>query len=158
MADKKVLMTYEGIKELEDELITLKGKTRMEVSDRLKNAISFGDISENSEYDEAKNQQAQVETRISYLENLLSKVEVIDNDNSNNEKVTIGCRVKVLDMEYNEELIYQIVGPTEANSFNQRISYESPVGKALIGNHKGTVVNITSPQGQLQMKILEIMA
>lgn len=158
MADKKVLMTYEGIKELEDELITLKGKTRMEVSDRLKNAISFGDISENSEYDEAKNQQAQVETRISYLENLLSKVEVIDNDSSNNEKVTIGCRVKVLDMEYNEEQIYQIVGPTEANSFNQRISYESPVGKALIGNHKGTIVNITSPQGQLQMKILEIMA
>ncbi|MFA7672229.1 MAG: transcription elongation factor GreA [Clostridia bacterium] len=158
MADKKVLMTYEGIKELEDELMTLKGKTRMEVSDRLKNAISFGDISENSEYDEAKNQQAQVETRIAYLENLLSKAEVIDNDNCNSEKVTIGCRVKVLDMEYNEEQIYQIVGPTEANSFNQRISYESPVGKALIGNHPGAVVSITSPAGQLQMKILEIMA
>jgi transcription elongation factor GreA len=157
MAEKKVLMTYEGIKELEDELMTLKGKTRMEVSDRLKNAISFGDISENSEYDEAKNQQAQVETRIAYLENLLSKAEVIDNDNCNSEKVTIGCRVKVLDMEYDEEQIYQIVGPTEANSFNQRISYESPVGKALIGNHPGAVVSIASPAGTLQMKILEIL-
>ncbi|NLF37425.1 MAG: transcription elongation factor GreA, partial [Clostridiaceae bacterium] len=102
MADKKVLMTYEGIKELEEELATLKGKTRMEVSDRLKSAISFGDITENSEYDEAKNEQAQVEARISYLENLLMNAEVIDSDNLDMTIVSVGGRVKILDLEYNE--------------------------------------------------------
>ncbi|MFA5340817.1 MAG: transcription elongation factor GreA [Clostridia bacterium] len=157
MADKKVLMTYEGIKELEEELATLKGKTRMEVSDRLKSAISFGDISENSEYDEAKNEQAQVEARIAYLENLLMNVEVIDSDNIDTTNVTIGCRVKILDLEYNEEEIYQVVGPTEANPFNMRISYESPIGKAILGKTAGETVEFDSPSGPVKVKILDIM-
>mgnify|MGYP001369150262 CR=1 FL=1 len=109
MAEKKVLMTYEGIKELEDELATLKGKTRMEVSDRLKSAISFGDITENSEYDEAKNEQAQVEARIMFLENLLMNVEVIDSDNIDTTNVTVGCRVKILDLEYDEEETFVVM-------------------------------------------------
>ncbi|HPB17824.1 MAG TPA: transcription elongation factor GreA [Clostridia bacterium] len=157
MADKKVLMTYEGIKELEEELATLKGKTRMEVSDRLKSAISFGDITENSEYDEAKNEQAQVEARIMYLENLLMNVEVIDSDNIDTTNVTVGCRVKILDFEYNEEEIYQVVGPTEANPFNMRISYESPIGKAILGRKVGETVEFDSPSGPVKVKILEIM-
>jgi len=157
MADKKVLMTYEGIKELEEELATIKGKTRMEVSDRLKSAISFGDITENSEYDEAKNEQAQVEARIMYLENLLMNVEVIDSDNIDTTNVTVGCRVKILDFEYNEEEIYQVVGPTEANPFNMRISYESPIGKAILGRKVGETVEFDSPSGPVKVKILEIM-
>ncbi|HOD93350.1 MAG TPA: transcription elongation factor GreA [Clostridia bacterium] len=157
MAEKKVLMTYEGIKELEDELATLKGKTRMEVSDRLKSAISFGDITENSEYDEAKNEQAQVEARIMFLENLLMNVEVIDSDNIDTTNVTVGCRVKILDLEYDEEEIYQVVGPTEANPFNMRISYESPIGKAILGRKAGDVVEFTSPSGPVKVKILDIM-
>ncbi len=157
MADKKVLMTYEGIKELEEELATLKGKTRMEVSDRLKSAISFGDITENSEYDEAKNEQAQVEARIMYLENLLMNVEVIDSDNIDTTNVTVGCRVMILDFEYNEEEIYQVVGPTEANPFNMRISYESPIGKAILGRKVGETVEFDSPSGPVKVKILEIM-
>ncbi|MDD4502973.1 MAG: transcription elongation factor GreA [Clostridia bacterium] len=157
MADKKVLMTYEGIKELEEELATLKGKTRMEVSDRLKSAISFGDITENSEYDEAKNEQAQVEARIMYLENLLMNVEVIDSDNIDTTNVTVGCRVKILDLEFDEEEIYQVVGPTEANPFNMRISYESPIGKAILGRKVGETVEFDSPSGPVKVKILEIM-
>lgn len=157
MADKKVLMTYEGIKELEEELATLKGKTRMEVSDRLKSAISFGDITENSEYDEAKDEQAQVEARIMYLENLLMNVEVIDSDNIDTTNVTVGCRVKILDLEFDEEEIYQVVGPTEANPFNMRISYESPIGKAILGRKVGETVEFDSPSGPVKVKILEIM-
>lgn len=157
MADKKVLMTYEGIKELEEELATLKGKTRMEVSDRLKNAISFGDISENSEYDEAKNEQGQVEARISYLENLLMNAEVIDSENIDTTIVTIGCRVKILDIEYDEEEIYHLVGPTEANPFNLKISYESPIGKAILGKPAGEMVEFESPSGLVRVQILEIM-
>lgn len=157
MADKKVLMTYEGIKELEEELATLKGKTRMEVSDRLKSAISFGDITENSEYDEAKNEQAQVEARISYLENLLMNAEVIDSDNLDMTIVSVGGRVKILDLEYNEEETYQIVGPTEANPFNMRISYESPIGKAILGKAIGETVEFESPAGPVKVKILEIL-
>lgn len=157
MADKKVLMTYEGIKELEEELATLKGKTRMEVSDRLKSAISFGDITENSEYDEAKNEQGQVEARIMYLENLLMNVEVIDSDNIDTTNVTVGCRVKILDLEFDEEEIYQVVGPTEANPFNMRISYESPIGKAILGRKVGETVEFDSPSGPVKVKILEIM-
>lgn len=157
MAEKKVLMTYEGIKEFEEELATLKGKTRMEVSDRLKNAISFGDISENSEYDEAKNEQAQVESRISFLENHLMNAEVIDRDNIDTTIVTIGCRVKILDIEYAEEETYHLVGPTEANPFNMRISYESPIGKAILGKPAGETVEFESPSGPIKVQILEIM-
>jgi transcription elongation factor GreA len=156
MAEKKVLMTYEGIKELEEELATLKGKTRMEVSDRLKSAISFGDIAENSQYDEAKNEQAQVEARIMFLENLLLNAEVIDSENIDTTNVTIGCRVKILDLKYEEEEVYQIVGSTEADPFNMRISYESPIGKAILGKEAGETVEFESPAGPVKIKILEI--
>ncbi len=157
MVEKKILMTYEGVKELEEELSILKSKTRMEVSARLKSAISFGDISENNEYDEAKNEQAQVEARIAYIENLLLKTEVIDSDDLDTSKVSIGLKVKILDIEYNEEETYHIVGPTEANPFNQRISYESPLGKAILGKEAGDEVEYESPGGKIKVKVLEIL-
>jgi transcription elongation factor GreA len=155
MTIKEVVLTYEGLKKLEEELEYLKRK-RLEVAERIKQALSFGDISENSEYDEAKNEQAQVETRILQIETMLKHAKVIDEDEVNTEVVSLGSKVKLLDMEFNEEVEYSIVGSTEANPSKFKISNESPVGSALMGQKKGSVVEVAVPDGLIKFKVLKI--
>ena len=155
MTIKEVVLTYEGLKKLEEELEYLKRK-RLEVAERIKQALSFGDISENSEYDEEKNEQAQVETRILHIETMLKHAKVIDEDEVNTEVVSLGSKVKLLDMEFNEEVEYSIVGSTEANPSKSKISNESPVGSALMGQKKGSVVEVAVPDGLIKFKVLKI--
>jgi transcription elongation factor GreA len=156
MAGKEVILTYEGLKKLEEELEQLRGPKRMEIKERIKVALSFGDISENSEYDEAKNEQAYVEGRIAQLEAMLKNARVIDEEDVSTEKVTIGSKVRLLDMEYNDEIVYTIVGSTEANPAQFKISNESPVGAALMHKKKGNIVEVAVPDGILKFKILKI--
>lgn len=157
MTNKQVVLTYEGLKKLEEELEFLKSVKRREIAERIKQALSFGDISENSEYDEAKNEQAHMEGRIAQLESLLKYAKVIDEDEVSTEKVNIGSKVRLLDMEYNEEVEYHIVGSTEANPSKQKISNESPVGSALMDKVRGDVVEVAVPDGIIKFKILEIL-
>ncbi len=156
MAGKEVILTYEGLKKLEEELEQLRGPKRMEIKERIKVALSFGDISENSEYDEAKNEQAYVEGRIAQLETMLKNARVIDEDDVSTDKVTIGSKVRLLDMEYNEEIVYSIVGSTEANPSQFKISNESPVGSALMHKKKGNTIEVAVPDGVLKFKIIKI--
>ena len=156
MTAKEVILTYEGLKKLEEELEFLRGNKRMEIKERIKQALSFGDISENSEYDEAKNEQAYIEGRIVQLETMLKHARVIDEDDVSTDKVTIGSKVRLLDMEYNEEVVYSIVGSTEADPSRFKISNESPVGSALMQKKKGNTVEVTVPDGVLKFKILKI--
>lgn len=156
MPDKKTILTHDGLIALEEELNYLKGKKRKEVAAKIKKAISFGDISENSEYDEAKNEQAALEAKIRKLKKILTNAEVIDNAALGTDKVQIGCRVKIMDLEDEEEEVYQIVGSMEADPAKQRISDESPVGSALLGKKVGDKVEVSAPLGFLQFKILEI--
>jgi|SRR3989339_1255708 len=154
--NKEVVLTYEGLKKLEDELEQLKGAKRREIAERIKQALSFGDISENSEYDEAKNEQAHLEGRIVQLEVMLKHAKVIDEDDIRTDSVSIGCKVVVLDVEYNEETEYHIVGSTEADPSNFKISNESPVGYALLGKKKGEEFEVLVPDGLLKFKVIEI--
>ncbi|WDV45500.1 transcription elongation factor GreA [Clostridiaceae bacterium M8S5] len=156
MAEKQVILTIEGLKKVEDELDYLKTKKRKEVSERIKTALAFGDISENSEYDEAKNEQAQVEERIFKLENMLANAEVIDDNQISVEVVGVGSKVLVKDMEFDEEIEYTIVGSAEADPYDAKISNESPVGEALIGRRKGDSVEVQVPDGVIEYKILDI--
>lgn len=156
MAGKEVILTYEGLKKLEDELELLRGPKRMEIKERIKSALSFGDITENSEYDEAKNEQAYVEGRIAQLETMLKNARVIDEEDVSTDKVTIGSKVKLLDMEFNEKISYTIVGSTEADPSHFKISNESPVGSALMQKEKGNIVEVVVPDGVLKFKILKI--
>jgi len=156
MTNKEVILTYEGLKKLEEELEHLRGVKRKEVAERIKQALSFGDISENSEYDEAKNEQAYIEGRIAQIETMLKNAKVIDEDEVSTEMVGLGSKVNLLDMEYNEKLEYSIVGSTEADPAKHKISNESPVGKALLGKKKGDVVEVAVPDGVIKFKILKI--
>ncbi len=156
MSAKEVVLTYEGLKKLEEELEFLRGTKRKEVAERIKQALSFGDISENSEYDEAKNEQAQVEGRIVQLESMLKHARIIDEDEVKTDVVSLGSKVKIFDIEFDEEVEYLIVGSTEANPLKSKISNESPVGAALIGHKKGETVEVQVPDGVLKFKILEI--
>ncbi|MFZ5989860.1 MAG: transcription elongation factor GreA [Bacillota bacterium] len=156
MVNKEVVLTYEGLQKLEQELEFLKTVKRREVAERIKQALSFGDISENSEYDEAKNEQAHVEGRIAQLETMLKHAKVIDEDEVKTDVVSVGSKVNVLDMEFNEEVEYYIVGSTEADPSKYKISNESPVGKALLGKKKGTVVEVQVPDGVIKFKVLGI--
>jgi transcription elongation factor GreA len=156
MAGKEVILTYEGLKKLEEELEQLRGPKRMEIKERIKTALSYGDIAENSEYDEAKNEQAYIESRIVQLESLLKNARVIDADDVSTDKVTIGSKVKLLDMDNKDEIVYTIVGSTEADPTQFKISNESPVGSALMHKKKGNVVEVTVPDGVLKFKILKI--
>ncbi len=156
MSNKEVLLTYEGLKKLEEELEYLKGEKRKEIAERIKQALAFGDISENSEYDEAKNEQAQNEVRIIQLENMLKNATVIDEDEVDTEVVNLGTKVKILELDSNEEYVYQIVGSTEANPLEYKISNESPVGSALIGHKAGDTVEIITPGGKIRYKVIEI--
>ena len=156
MPQKETILTYEGLKKLEEELEYLKTEKRREVAERIKVALVFGDLSENSEYDEAKNEQAQVEMRIIDLENKLRNVKVIDEDEIDTKTVQIGNTVQVLDMEYDEKVDYTIVGSTEVDLANNKISNESPIGKALLGKKKNEIVEVEAPAGVLSFKILKI--
>ncbi|MDR3551587.1 MAG: transcription elongation factor GreA [Clostridia bacterium] len=153
---KQVVLTDEGLKKLEEELEYLKTEKRKEMAEKIKVALSFGDLSENSEYDEAKNEQAVIEARISHVEAMLKNVKLIDGDDVNTDAVGIGTRVRLLDVEFNEEIEYQIVGSTESDPDINRISDESPVGKALMGHKIGDTVFAEAPGGQIAFKILEI--
>ena len=150
--DKKNILTYEGLKKLEDELEDLKVVKRKEVSQKIKEAREQGDLSENAEYDAAKDEQ----TRIEELEKILKNAEVFVEEEADLDKVSIGCQVKILDCEFDEELTYKIVGSTEANSLKGKISNESPVGKALLGKKVGDTVTVTTPAGEFEYKILSI--
>lgn len=156
MTNKEVILTYEGLKKLEEELEYLRGVKRKEIAERIKQALSFGDISENSEYDEAKNEQAHMEGRIVQLESMLKHAKVIDEDEVNTDVVSLGSKVKLLDMEFNEEVEYHIVGSTEADPRKSKISNESPVGSALIGKKTGSVVEVSVPDGVIKFKVLQI--
>ena len=155
MEDKKeILLTQEGYQKLEDELEILKTVRRREVADRIKVAISFGDISENAEYDEAKNEQAQ--ERIIKLESMIRRAVIIDESKIDSNVVTIGSIVKVNDMDFEEEVEYTIVGSAEADPYEGKISNESPVGKALLGRTIGDIVDVQVPDGVAKFEILEI--
>ena len=154
--DKKNILTYQGLKKLEDELQELKVVRRKEVAAKIKEAREQGDLSENAEYDAAKDEQRDIEARIEELEKILKNAEVVVEDEVDLDKINIGCQVKILDIEYSEELDYKIVGSTEANSLKGKISNESPVGKALIGHKVGDTVEVETPAGVFAYKILEI--
>lgn len=156
MEAKKNILTYEGLKKYEDELENLKVVKRQEVAQKIKEARAQGDLSENAEYDAAKDEQRDIEARIDELEKILKNAEVIVEDEVDLDKINIGCQVKILDIEMNQELDYKIVGSTEANSLKGKISNESPVGRALIGKAVGDSVTIETQVGELTYKILEI--
>ena len=154
--DKKNILTYEGLKKLEDELENLKVVRRKEVSQKIKEAREQGDLSENAEYDAAKYEQRDIEARIEELEKILKNAEVVVEEEADLDKVSIGCSVKILDCEFDEELEYKIVGSTEANSLKGKISNESPVGKALLGKQVGDTVTVETPAGEFSYKVLSI--
>lgn len=152
----QVMLTRDGVRKLEEELEDLRVVKRFEVAERIKTAIAFGDLSENAEYDEAKNEQAFIEGRIRVIEQMLSQAQVVDDDNVSTETVGIGSTVRVLDMEYDEEDEYTVVGSTEADPAKLRVSNESPIGAALLGAHLGDTVDVQAPGGIIKLKILEI--
>jgi len=170
--DKKNILTYEGLKKLEDELQNLKVVKRKEVAQKIKEAREQGDLSENAEYDAAKDEQGDlsenaeydaakdeqrdIEARIEEIEKILKNAEVVVEEEVDLEKISIGCKVKILDCEFNDELEYKIVGSTEANSLKGKISNESPVGRALLGKKVGDTITVETQAGELSYKVLEI--
>ena len=156
MEAKKNILTYEGLKKYAEELEDLKVNKRRENAEKLKEARAQGDLSENAEYDAAKDEQRDIQARIEELEKILKNAEVVDEDEVDLEKINIGCRVRIFDVSYNEELEYKIVGSTEANSLKGKISNESPVGRALIGAKVGDVVDVETRGGMAQYNVLEI--
>lgn len=155
MEAKETLLTAEGLKKLEEELVHYKSVRRMEVAERIKIAIEYGDISENSEYDDAKNEQAFIEGHIIELENKINTAKIIDGKGAKN-VVSVGSTVVILDQEFDEKLEYTIVGSSEADPFSNLISNESPVGQAILGKKKNDVVKVSTPGGEVSYKILEI--
>ena len=155
-AAKQVILTSQGLEKLEKELEYLKTVKRQEVAAEIKVALGYGDLSENSEYDEAKNKQAQMEIRIVEIETMLKNAKVIDEADISTETVSVGCTVKLYDVEFEEEIEYNIVGSTEADPSNGKISDESPVGAALLGKAVGDEVDVPAPAGSIKLKILEI--
>lgn len=154
--DKKNLLTYQGLQKLESELQDLKVVKRKEIAQKIKEAREQGDLSENAEYDAAKDEQRDIELRIEELEKLLKNAEVVVEDEIDLEKISVGCQVKVLEMDEDEEMEFRIVGSTEANSLQNKISNESPVGHALLGKKVGDVVDVETQVGVIQYKVLEI--
>ena len=153
---KKRLLTYAGLEALEDELENLKVVKRKEVAAKIKEAREQGDLSENAEYDAAKDEQRDIEARIEELEGILKNAEVVVEDEVDFDKINVGCKVDVYDVEFEEEIEFQIVGSTEANSLEGKISNESPVGQALMGKKAGDMVTVETQAGDIQYKILEI--
>ena len=156
MEAKKNILTYEGLRKYEDELHELKVVKRQEVAQKIKEAREQGDLSENAEYDAAKDEQRDIEARIEELEKILKNAEVVVEEEVDLDKISVGCQIKILDLEDNSELTYKIVGSTEANSLKGKISNESPLGRSLLGAKVGDVVTVEAPMGDLQDKVLEI--
>lgn len=156
MINKEVLLTPDGFKKLEDELDFLRTIKRKEVAERIKVAIGFGDISENSEYEDAKKEQAFVEGRIATLEKMLRNARILEEEEISTEQVSVGSTVLVKDMEYDEEMEYIIVSSAEANPNENKISNESPVGKAIMGHSVGSTVEVTVPAGTVKYEIIAI--
>ena len=154
--DKKNILTYEGLKRLEDELQDLKVVKRREIAQKIKEAREQGDLSENAEYDAAKDEQKDIEARIEELESILKNVEVVYTDNVDSEKVNVGCAVTVREVKTGNVEIFKLVGSTEADILNNKISNESPVGAALMGAKAGTKVTVEAPNGSFQYEILDI--
>ena len=153
---KTIKITDDGLKKLQEELENLKTNGRADIAEKIKVARGYGDLSENSEYDEAKNEQAKIEARIVEIEAMLKNVEIIEDIKGKAKTVLIGVKVKVLDEEYDEECEYRVVGSTEADPREGKISDESPVGKALLGKKIGDEVIVDAPSGEFKLKILEI--
>ena len=156
MGEKKNLLTYEGLKKLEDELQDLKVVQRKAIAQKSKEAREQGDLSENAEYDAAKDEQRDIEARIEQIEKILKNAEVVVEDEVDLDKISVGCVVKVLDVEFDEEEEFKLVGSSEANSLNGKISNESPVGKALIGARVGDTIQVETQAGTIEYKVLEI--
>lgn len=152
---KKNILTYEGLKALEDELHELKVNRRREVAQKIKEAREQGDLSENAEYDAAKEEQRDIELRIEEIDKILKNAEVVDDNDGDSSVINVGCTVTIKDLEFNEEMEYKIVGSTEADSLKGKISNESPVGKALIGAQKGETVEVEPPAGIIKYEILD---
>lgn len=153
---KQVILTDEGLKNYEEELELLKTVKRKEIAEKLKEARAQGDLSENAEYDAAKDEQGIIESRIQELEAMLKNVKIIDSSELTNEMVHIGSKIKVHDYDFDEDIDYQIVGASEADPFNGKLSDESPVGMALLGHAVGDVVEVETPNGEVKFEILEI--
>ncbi len=156
MGAKKNILTYAGLKQLEDELHDLKVVKRKEVAEKIKEAREQGDLSENAEYDAAKDEQRDIEARIEELENILKNAEVVDEEEVDFDKINVGCKVRLFDVDMDEEITYSIVGSTEANSLSGKISNESPVGRALIGARVGDSVMVETPAGEFEYRVLAI--
>ena len=156
MAEKKNILTYTGLKKYEDELHDLKVNKRQEIAQKIKEAREQGDLSENAEYDAAKDEQRDIEARIEELEAILKNAEVVVEDEVDFDKINIGCTVKVFDITFDEEMEFKLVGSTEANSLEGKISNESPVGHALIGKKINDVVDVETQAGVIQYKVLDI--
>ena len=156
MEAKKNILTYEGLRKYEDELHELKVVKRQEVAQKIKEAREQGDLSENAEYDAAKDEQRDIEARIEELEKILKNAEVVVEEEVDLDKISVGCQIKILDLQDDSELTYKIVGSTEANSLKGKISNESPLGRSLLGAKVGDVVTVEAPMGELKYKVLEI--
>lgn len=156
MADKKTILTYAGLKALEEELENLKVVKRKEVAAKIKEAREQGDLSENAEYDVAKDEQRDIEARIEEIEKILKNAEVVVEDEVDFDKINIGCSVLVYDKEFDEEIQFKIVGSTEANSLQGKISNESPVGQALLGKKVGDEIQVETQAGVMEYKVLKI--
>ena len=156
MAEKKNILTYEGLKKLEDELQDLKVNQRREIAQKIKEAREQGDLSENAEYDAAKDEQRDIEALIEQIEKILKNAEVVLDEEIDLDKISIGCLVRVLDVEYDEEEEYKLVGSSEASSLQNKISNESPFGQALIGAKVGDIVEVEAPAGVIKYKVLSI--
>jgi transcription elongation factor GreA len=156
MSEKKTVLTYEGLKKYEEELEHLKIVRRKDVAEKIKEARGQGDLSENAEYDAAKEEQSEIEARIIILEKMLRNAEVIDDADLVSDTVTIGCKVKLLDKEFNEEITYTIVGSAEADPINGKISNESPLGSSILNHSVGDEVTVSAPEGLIEYKILKI--
>lgn len=156
MAEKKVFLTAKGLEDLERELDDLKGNKRREIAEKIKVALDFGDISENSEYDEAKNEQGQLEERIAKVEDMIRNAVIIDENGISTDKVGLGSKIQVKDLEYDEELEFTLVGSAETDPLEGKISNESPLGAALIGREPGDIVEVKVPDGILKYEIITI--
>jgi len=154
--DKKYVLTYEGVRELEEELRALKGAKRKEIAQKIKEARGQGDLSENAEYDAAKDEQARIEARIVVIEKMLRNADVIDDEEAHGDTISLGTWVTLFDEEFSEEVSYLIVGSAEANPTKNKISNESPLGKGLIGRKAGDDVNIDAPAGIIKYRVLSI--
>lgn len=157
MSERKVVLTYEGLKKREEELEELKTVRRKDVAEKIKEARGQGDLSENAEYDSAKEEQAEIEARIVFLEKMLRNAEVIDEEEVSKDVISVGCTVRLFDVEFDEEVDYTIVGSAEADPMDGKISNESPVGMGLLGHKTGETVVISAPEGEIEFKVIEIL-